>query len=270
MRQQEVDEAAVHPRVCGEHGNQPGVHCAHVGSSPRVRGTLNLRAGLHRRNRFIPACAGNTANGRRRGALRSVHPRVCGEHAPAVGFPVSTTGSSPRVRGTRPIQHKGSGSCRFITACAGNTSAGGNAADLVTVHPRVCGEHRSQPRDRRSGRGSSPRVRGTQKSSCTRSPRCRFIPACAGNTNAAGFVCHFIPVHPRVCGEHVVLIVPALPTVGSSPRVRGTLVRLGRQSPFSRFIPACAGNTADCTATGSVIPVHPRVCGEHLDTRTVP
>ena len=52
--------------------------------------------------------------------------------------------------------------------------------------------------------------------------------------------------------------------IGSSPRVRGTLVPCRGQTVALRFIPACAGNAA----TGSPIlwnaPVHPRVCGERI------
>ena len=51
----------VHPRVCGEH-NHEGAHLEHVvGSSPRVRGTLNHASNCYCSRRFIPACAGNTA-----------------------------------------------------------------------------------------------------------------------------------------------------------------------------------------------------------------
>ena len=50
---------------------------------------------------------------------------------------------------------------------------------------------------------------------------------------------------------------------GSSPRVRGThdgSVSLRRRT---RFIPACAGNTRRWGIRSSGCSVHPRVCGEH-------
>ena len=53
-------ESRVHPRVCGEHEISNWLGRSTAGSSPRVRGTLPPRAAAHARDRFIPACAGNT------------------------------------------------------------------------------------------------------------------------------------------------------------------------------------------------------------------
>ena len=71
---------AVHPRGCGEHVAELKADETRAGSSPRVRGTLEiaLRAGDHRR--FIPAGAGNTAWTRTASSSPAVHPRGCGEH----------------------------------------------------------------------------------------------------------------------------------------------------------------------------------------------
>ena len=76
-----ADIQAVHPRACGEHGDNP-------------HGIVILP-------RFIPAPAGNTAQSQRARVPDTVHPRACGEHGqvPIVG-PLAT-GSSPRLRGTR-------------------------------------------------------------------------------------------------------------------------------------------------------------------------
>ena len=52
-------------------------------------------------------------------------------------------------------------------------------------------------------------------------------------------------------------------TVGSSPRVRGTLSCAGKEGLRLRFIPAGAGNTASSPRTCCGPPVHPRGCGEH-------
>ena len=51
-------------------------------------------------------------------------------------------------------------------------------------------------------------------------------------------------------------------TVGSSPRVRGTLTRARCSDGRSRFIPACAGNSTERIRIMLLWPVHPRVCGE--------
>ena len=51
----------VHPRVRGEHPDGIGYLLSDDGSSPRARGTLGPPEGGRGRDRFIPACAGNTS-----------------------------------------------------------------------------------------------------------------------------------------------------------------------------------------------------------------
>ena len=154
---------AVHPRVCGELIFSPIDHTRQFGSSPRVRGT--------------PRCVCH------RDATPPVHPRVCGElhdarsrrqtglrFIPAcAGNSRSTTtpksgvsGSSPRVRGTRPPSVAVLVAPRFIPACAGNSSSRRTRCVRRSVHPRVCGELLAR--------------------SCPALGERRFIPACAGNS----------------------------------------------------------------------------------------
>ena len=194
---------SVHPRVCGEHFVAAAGRGFAVGSSPRVRGTQPPRGRVDARYRFIPACAGNTAQSRfeRR------------EHR----------GSSPRVRGTRSADPEDCPDTRFIPACAGNTLS------------------RSLENARRVG--SSPRVRGTRLRAGAAPVCGRFIPACAGNTAASASACPPPPVHPRVCGEHAKSRYRSRLPTGSSPRVRGTRTPGWIRPRPTRFIPACAGNT---------------------------
>ena len=96
----DLEEAAVHPRVCGERGCTASTAATVCGSSPRVRGTrLYARAVLGHR-RFIPACAGNAARRKRGARTTPVHPRVCGERSGRRNDRPGADGSSPRVRGT--------------------------------------------------------------------------------------------------------------------------------------------------------------------------
>ena len=53
-------------------------------------------------------------------------------------------------------------------------------------------------------------------------------------------------------------------SVGSSPRMRGTLVRSDRRLASHGIIPAYAGNTSPVSRAVSWAWDHPRVCGEHL------
>ncbi len=234
---------SVHPRVCGEHLPSAFAMASRAGSSPRVQGTRHGLLVDRVHIRFIPACAGNTAQRQTRVRLFPVHPRVCGEHASGVINTPSSRGSSPRVRGTPLRKAVGDAVRRFIPACAGNTHGRSQFHVFRSVHPRVCGEHRAAPMWRTSSAGSSPRVRGTLTTYRNILYYQRFIPACAGNTRPASGQPEQLPVHPRVCGEHPIGVATRPISDGSSPRVRGTRYKGGKRYLKLRFIPACAGNT---------------------------
>ena len=114
---------AVHPRVCGEQQLKRGLRMASRGSSPRVRGTVRGAWIGRDGQRFIPACAGNSANKSSLIFSASVHPRVCGEQHITIKQRVRDHGSSPRVRGTASLIHASISNRRFIPACAGNRVA---------------------------------------------------------------------------------------------------------------------------------------------------
>ena len=157
----------VHPRVCGELSLRMDGAAVVFGSSPRVRGTPLTPKIADVRNRFIPACAGNSSRPPPRTGWPPVHPRVCGELLRIHAGNVAADGSSPRVRGTLCNGVSPGELRRFIPACAGNsrTAAAGSLAS--PVHPRVCGELNGTEREERHGE--------------------RFIPACAGNSMSSGW-----------------------------------------------------------------------------------
>ena len=70
---------AVHPRVCGEQILGTLGIGGVTGSSPRVRGTVDMALGIPASPRFIPACAGNRLSQLGSVSSSAVHPRVCGE-----------------------------------------------------------------------------------------------------------------------------------------------------------------------------------------------
>ncbi len=258
-----LSTAPVHPRACGEHFQveRKAFHCS--GSSPRLRGTLrkSLRSTLAKR--FIPAPAGNTPRTSGTCNIPPVHPRACGEHAHADMEAPAGRGSSPRLRGTPTPSRVVAPGHRFIPAPAGNTSGDSFHCVIGPVHPRACGEHAPARKSAQSRRGSSPRLRGTRHRSRGKRLGCRFIPAPAGNT--MGLVSFLLgdPVHPRACGEHISRPATTRPTLGSSPRLRGTRRSRAPLLQKSRFIPAPAGNTARRRSAGLCYSVHPRACGEH-------
>ena len=168
---------------------------------------------------------------------------MCGEHVLFSFSLLTGGGSSPHVRGTLCQVPRTLHTYRFIPACAGNTLADLLKGRRSSVHPRMCGEHMRSKVRVLSHFGSSPHVRGTPDIIFLNARERRFIPACAGNTGPAHSIDKYLPVHPRMCGEHKYQRAAVGAVVGSSPHVRGTPIwpRLC-QGPH-RFIPACAGNT---------------------------
>ena len=77
-----------------------------------------------------------------------------------------------------------------------------------------------------------------------------------------------LQVHPRACGERARAIDPFETPIGSSPRVRGTLVNRRTIGRLDRFIPARAGNASKTSISLIRETVHPRACGERALTRT--
>ena len=95
------DDKLVHPRVCGEHQKVSNLEVDDSGSSPRMRGALEI-AGVHEFDAgFIPAYAGSTRQVLKTALGGRVHPRVCGEHSRLGSLAVYSEGSSPRMRGAR-------------------------------------------------------------------------------------------------------------------------------------------------------------------------
>ena len=68
-------------------------------------------------------------------------------------------------------------------------------------------------------------------------------------------------VYPRVCGGTSPATSCAIALGGLSPRVRGNPPGQASRRGKPRSIPACAGEPNAMTATISVSPVYPRVCG---------
>ena len=140
---------------------------------------------------------------------------------------------------------------------------------MIAVHPRVCGEQIPHIVVFCLFGGSSPRVRGTVGDIAAGAQVPRFIPACAGNRVL--LLNHYVspPVHHRVCGEQQLRVGILRTMSGSSPRVRGTVQVPHQKPPVARFIPACAGNSLPSQQPARPKTVHPRVCGEQRNTKSV-
>ena len=93
-----------------------------------------------------------------------------------------------------------------------------------------------------------------------------IIPAYAGNTVEPMRSTTPRRDHPRVCGEHTVHNPTGKAAEGSSPRMRGTQMKLNFDSKDGGIIPAYAGNTKCRENRPRIRRDHPRVCGEHDST----
>ena len=193
----------VHPRACGEQSILQFLLLAYLGSSPRLRGTDPPPPTTFRVSRFIPAPAGNSAADSIRDREQSVHPRACGEQLLPPAQVVTTTGSSPRLRGTVCPSRPFARFRRFIPAPAGNRFQCNAIGGPASVHPRACGEQPKTLRAYATACGSSPRLRGTVWPLVILFVICRFIPAPAGNSVKYFRLIALFPVHPRACGEQL-------------------------------------------------------------------
>ena len=111
---------------------------------------------------------------------------------------------------------------RFIPAYAGNTPSPRARSTPGTVHPRLRGEHAMVTAQSVGKAGSSPPTRGTPLQVSCSCFQLRFIPAYAGNTATRCRMIASRPVHPRLRGEHWLMMQPHRQTRGSSPPTRGT------------------------------------------------
>ena len=174
-------------------------------------------------------------------------------------------GPSPRVRGSRRHSDAclpGRGS---IPACAGKPIGSAGVPPMTRVHPRVCGEARTERAARDAALGPSPRVRGSPGQRIFFPGGDGSIPACAGKPAFTSRTSALSRVHPRVCGEATMPGAAGDRVQGPSPRVRGSPSKASMPSIRTRSIPACAGKPAREQRGPAAVQVHPRVCGEALE-----
>ena len=193
------------------------------------------------------------------------HPRVYGENESELESTKLDLGTSPRVRGKQHPALSRHPQRRNIPACTGKTSPMLCISQKSTEHPRVYGENTDMRRNARSVDGTSPRVRGKQRTMKPVGGDEWNIPACTGKTWRHGETTPVPTEHPRVYGENDQRRLHAQHLLGTSPRVRGKRDNSKQNRGAGRNIPACTGKTfvAGLLARHGV--EHPRVYGENID-----
>ena len=110
-----------HPRACGANSWSVTVRVNMCGSSPRMRGKLEVNHGLNSATRIIPAHAGQTSNVFHASRLQPDHPRACGANGIGLCRSSYASGSSPRMRGKHSNVPRWKLQRRIIPAHAGQT-----------------------------------------------------------------------------------------------------------------------------------------------------
>ena len=191
-----------HPRACGANLIVFGVVHTHLGSSPRMRGKLEVKEFKSTATRIIPAHAGQTSTLGMTVVRPSDHPRACGANfATLVGSQLQN-GSSPRMRGKLEVKEFKSTATRIIPAHAGQTVCGACSTSVATDHPRACGANGKISSKTMVRTGSSPRMRGKLGHRHRRYGRARIIPAHAGQTYQRYSQRDRSADHPRACGAN--------------------------------------------------------------------
>ena len=216
---------------------------------------------LYRRQRSIPACAGEPVGADEAADKAGVYPRVCGGTDDVQDNLQRENGLSPRVRGN-PAGAQAAGELGgSIPACAGEPEGAWVKDKGKEVYPRVCGGTVAGHPVGVGGKGLSPRVRGNRRAPAYRPPGARSIPACAGEPDRQNTATLPRAVYPRVCGGTMAWRGRRAAHCGLSPRVRGNpRPALGRAGQWGS-IPACAGEPHLCGYHTGNDEVYPRVCG---------
>ena len=214
--------------------------------------------------RIIPAYAGSTRTCAAGGPPARDHPRIRGEHVPAVDPCCWGAGSSPHTRGAHRVLVPRVCEIRIIPAYAGSTGPGVFDPPRGRDHPRIRGEHLNRIKNEMPAEGSSPHTRGAPRDVPHITPSGRIIPAYAGSTGPGVFDPPRGRDHPRIRGEHPHCLLLSEGGEGSSPHTRGAQ-KLGDAVGGARgIIPAYAGSTPCSTMSVRVAKDHPRIRGEHI------
>ena len=121
-----------HPRACGAHFSRR-LNTGILGSSPRMRGSLAVRALDAVNLGIIPAHAGLTNYHSESSVHHWDHPRACGAHEDGDGDCSYIEGSSPRMRGSHAIADERHGIHGIIPAHAGLTLKNPNNDAILSV-----------------------------------------------------------------------------------------------------------------------------------------
>ena len=173
----------------------------------------------------------------------------------------ATAGLSPRVRGSLWPPVARAVPAGSIPAGAGEPPAPPLLPVPRWVYPRGCEGAPETAGARISGKGLSPRVRGSPLEARQKLWDEGSIPAGAGEPGRERLPSFPWRVYPRGCGGAAAISEWERGVKGLSPRVRGSLLDEGRDGFTVGSIPAGAGEPVTSRGHRSGPRVYPRGCG---------
>ena len=255
------------PRASGGHpqfnlaGDQVGQ------SSPRERGSSGHHVRRAAGKEVVPARAGVIRGDGMPAMDVPGRPRASGGHPSAETSHVAVMLSSPRERGSSPIDCCSMPVPHVVPARAGVIPRATCAAWLTCCRPRASGGHPRPASRRAPEQASSPRERGSSAVRARGLPDRRVVPARAGVILARTPHDSRSPCRPRASGGHPWTPLTTRVAAGSSPRERGS----SSWSPTPTFptvvVPARAGVIRSVRGAPLRRGRRPRASGGHPSPR---
>ena len=153
---------------------------------------------------------------------------------------------------------------RFIPTHVGNGELPPWGVTPDSVHPHACGERAVESDSVGLTVGSSPRMWGTDRQYLQSPTALRFIPTHVGNGGLKSYQQGRGSVHPHACGERLIAQCWLWITIGSSPRMWGTVINWQQWQCHIRYIPTHVGNGSLDSERSYSTSVHPHACGERI------
>ena len=177
---------------------------------------------------------------------------------------MTVSGSSPHPRGAlQPHGHR-IDRIRIIPASAGSTGGDHDGHPPIEDHPRIRGEHGFALRWTDCVSGSSPHPRGAPSPVVPSGGTAGIIPASARSTRRRPAWWRLMRDHPRIRGEHSMVLAWSASNTGSSPHPRGAHHGPQHRQRRPGIIPASAGSTTLKPPDQTTRQDHPRIRGEHV------
>ena len=191
-----------HPRIRGTNQLPFRSRLKRPGSSPHTRDKLADLNACTKKDRIIPAYAGQMLKSLRISSGLEDHPRIRGTNLFPAPKVTSTTGSSPHTRDKCTWQEERGALCRIIPAYAGQILISMKGQSQREDHPRIRGTNACFYRVRYSTLGSSPHTRDKYGVPDIGADTMRIIPAYAGQILPLCCLPAHAQDHPRIRGTN--------------------------------------------------------------------